>query len=120
MILTLYTDVEITDSPNKKQYWIRLVVDGKLVYESQKRDPGSSASWKEKEKSLYVYHNHHVSCYLPSVAVLFYPHLPSRFLLFRKTGIILEAEGSWDDLPDELERSSNFWIRVSFCPRFQG
>lgn len=89
MILTLYTDVEIKDPPNKKQYWIRLVVDGKQVYESQRRDPGSSASWNEKEKSLYVYHNHHVSCYSRSAAVLFFPHLPSRFLLFRKTGIVL-------------------------------
>ena len=59
-LLTLNADIEIKQPPNKKQYWIRIVVDGKQVFESDKRDPDSSASWKE-QKSLCV-------CYKPIIS----------------------------------------------------
>jgi len=49
-----FTDIELKHPPNKKQYWIRIVVDGEQVFESQKRDPDSSASWKEKKFFPFV------------------------------------------------------------------
>ena len=97
-----------------------MLVDGKQVFESQKRDPDSSTSWKEEEKSLCVHHGHHVSCYLRKCCSPFLPTTTFEVYLIQKhwlhpvSGLVL---GRFTGRPGEIV---DFMDQSEFLLSFPG